>query len=82
MENIVFTLEFDDIESNERANEYLKKGWKLLHVRTKLVSSFGDDRADYETAYVVGADKSQYEQYKLDLKKDELDFKKHFKDIL
>ncbi len=65
MKDIVFTLEFDDIDSNEHANEYLQKGWKLLHVGTKLVNS--DEPADYETAYVVGANSEQYAEYQNDL---------------
>lgn len=69
MEKIVFTLEFDGTNSNERANEYLQKGWKLLHVGTKLVNS--DEPADYETSYVVGATQEQYEAYKIELKKGE-----------
>lgn len=65
MKDIVFTLEFDDIDSNEHANEYLQKGWKLLHVGTKLVNS--DEPADYETSYVVGANAEQYAEYQKDL---------------
>ena len=40
----------------------MQKGWKLLHVGTKLVNS--DEPADYETSYVVGANKQQYEEFK------------------
>lgn len=67
MKNIVFTLEFDDIYSNEHANEYLQKGWTLLHVGTKLVNS--DEPADYETSYVVGANAEQYAVYQKEQEK-------------
>lgn len=67
MNDIVFTLEFDDIYSNDRANEYLQKGWKLLHVGTKLVNS--DEPADYETSYVVGANAEQYAEYQKEQEK-------------
>lgn len=67
MNDIVFTLEFDDIYSNDRANKYLQKGWKLLHVGTKLVNS--DEPADYETSYVVGANAEQYAEYKKEQEK-------------
>lgn len=67
MNDIVFTLEFDDIYSNDRANEYLQKGWKLLHVGTKLVNS--DEPADYETSYVVGANAEQYAKYQKEQEK-------------
>ena len=62
-----FTLEFDDIYSNERANKYLQKGWKLLHVGTKLVNS--GEPADYETSYVVGANAEQYAEYQKEQEK-------------
>lgn len=32
MDDIVFTLEFDDDAANSRGNSYLEKCWKLLHV--------------------------------------------------
>lgn len=61
---IVFTLEFDDDAANSRANEYLQKGWLLLSVGPKLIDLIGDnDQAYYNTAYVVGATKKQYEEY-------------------
>ena len=62
-----FTREFDDIYSNERANKYLQKGWKLLHVGTKLVNS--GEPADYETSYVVGANAEQYAEYQKEQEK-------------
>lgn len=67
MNDIVFTLEFDGIYSNDRANKYLQKGWKLLHVGTKLVNS--DEPADYETSYVVGANAEQYAEYQKEQEK-------------
>ena len=34
MNDIVFTLEFSDLDANAHANEKLAEGWKLLHVGT------------------------------------------------
>ena len=34
MNDIVFTLEFSDLNANAQANEKLAEGWKLLHVGT------------------------------------------------
>lgn len=65
MKEIVFTLEFDDDLANSRANDYLEKGWTLLHVGTKLIDYSGD-QAYYNTTYVLGANHEQYEQYKVD----------------
>ena len=64
MENIVFTLQFDDTLANERANKYLAKGWQLVSVGPVCVGHLENDQADYEMAYVVGANKSQYAAYK------------------
>lgn len=64
MNNIVFTLEFDDDAANSRANDYLEKGWTLLHVGSKMIDTLNNGQAYYNTAYVVGADKDQYEEYK------------------
>lgn len=69
MNDIVFTLEFDDDSANSRANRYLEKGWTLIHVGSKLID-ITNGQAYYNTAYVVGANQDQYEQYKLDLTKD------------
>ncbi|WAA10812.1 hypothetical protein [Fervidibacillus albus] len=63
MKDIVFTLELDDNWANEKANEYLEKGWTLLHVGTKTI-----DENCYSTVYVVGANQEQYEKYKEELK--------------
>ncbi|MBG0720888.1 hypothetical protein [Lactobacillus crispatus] len=65
MKDIVYTVEFCGTNSNQKANEYLQKGWQLLHVGTKLVNS--GEPADYETAYVVGADQKRYDAYKKEL---------------
>lgn len=63
MDEIVFSLEFDDDSANSRANDYLEKGWKLLHVGTKMIDIY-EGQAYYNTAYVVGATKAQYDLYK------------------
>lgn len=59
-QNIYHTLEFDDDAANSRANEMLGKGWSLLHVGTKLVS-YENGQAYYNTCYVVGGTKEQYD---------------------
>lgn len=64
MKDIVFTLEFDDDLANSRANDYLEKGWTLLHVGTKLIDTLDSGQAYYNTVYVVGANQEQYEKYK------------------
>ena len=63
MDKIVYTLELDDMYSNQSANEYLAKGWTLLHVGTKLVNTLDNDQAEYETSYVVGANQKQYDDF-------------------
>ena len=79
MENIVYTIEFSGTDSNEKANAYLQKGWKLLHVGAKLVNS--DEPADYETAYVLGANQKQYEEYKRELDQSRKQYQKEFGDL-
>jgi len=64
LNNIVFTLEFDDDPANSRANSYLKKGWTLLHVGTKLIDVLDNGQALYNTTYVVGANQQQYDDHK------------------
>lgn len=55
MENIVFTLQFSDLLANERANDYLAKGWTLVSVGPVCVNTLDNGQADYEMSYVVGA---------------------------
>lgn len=62
MDDIVFTLEFSDDLANGCANRFLEKGWRLLHVGTKLVD-IHNGQAYYNTTYVVGANKAQHKQY-------------------
>lgn len=68
MKDIVFTLEFNDDYANDRANEYLNKGWLLLHVGTKTLDVDGE--AIYNPVYVLGANQQQYEEYKEEIKND------------
>lgn len=63
MKDIVFTLQFDDTSANQRANEYLAKGWTLVAAGTVCVGHLENDQADYGMAYVVGANKEQYAAY-------------------
>lgn len=70
---IVFTLEFDDDMANDSANEYLKKGWLLLSVGPKVVD-ISNGQMYYNTAYVVGATKEQYDEYLVEEKKLKQDF--------
>ncbi|KRK78785.1 hypothetical protein [Companilactobacillus nodensis] len=79
MDDVVFTVEFDGTDSNERANELLSKNWKLLHVGTKCVDIIDStNQVDYETSYVLGANKEQYETYKNEIAESEAKFKKEF----
>lgn len=72
MNEIVFTLEFDDDFANDRANKYLGRGWLLLHVGTKVVD-IHEGQIYYNTAYVVGANQEQYKAYQEEEKRDLLD---------
>ena len=74
---IVFTLEFDDDMANDSANEYLEKGWLLLSVGPKVVD-ISNGQMYYNTAYVVGATKDQYDEYLVD----EKNSKQKFEDFL
>lgn len=56
--DIVYTLQFDDLYANSHANEKISKGWKLLHVGQQI----GDDGHTY-TCYVVGATQELYDVY-------------------
>ena len=72
MNEIVFTLEFDDDGAGDRANSYLEKGWKLLHVGTKVADIY-EGQIYYNTAYVVGANQEQYKAYQEEEPKSLLD---------
>ncbi len=74
---IVFTLEFDDDMANDSANEYLEKGWLLLSVGPKVID-ISNGQMYYNTAYVVGATKEQYDEYLVD----EKNSKQKFEDFL
>lgn len=67
MDDIVFTLEISDVDANKKANKFLKKGWKLLSVGSVCVDIMDNDQADYEMAYVLGANAKQYAEYKKEL---------------
>ncbi|MGD2434050.1 hypothetical protein [Bacillus velezensis] len=71
MNDIVFTLEFDDDYANSAANEYLKNGWTLLHVGQKLIDTLDNGQAYYNTVYVVGANQQQYDEYQTELENDD-----------
>ena len=66
MEDIVFTLELDGGGANERSNNYLKKGWKLLHVGQKAFKVLENGQIYYSTVYVVGANNNVYDNWKKD----------------
>lgn len=72
MDEIIFTLEFDDDGAGDRANSYLEKGWKLLHVGTKVADIY-EGQIYYNTAYVVGANLEQYQAYQQEEKRSLLD---------
>ncbi|MEC2221139.1 hypothetical protein ABE143_19980 [Bacillus subtilis] len=71
MNDIVFTLEFDDDYANSAANEYLKNGWTLLHVGQRLIDILDNGQAYYNTVYVVGANQQQYDEYQTELENDD-----------
>lgn len=64
MEDIVFTFEFDDANSNNIANDYLENGWRLLHVGQKMVIDPQSKQMYYTIVYVVGATSQVYESWK------------------
>ncbi|EAD9739945.1 hypothetical protein APD65_00035 [Listeria monocytogenes] len=59
---IKFVLELNDDNASDSANSYLKKGWLLISVGTKLTDVF-NEQAYYSTSYVVGATQEQYDDY-------------------
>lgn len=65
MNDIVFMIKFsEDISSIDQANEYLAKGWKLLHVGTETSTEMlNDGTFTITTAYVLGANQKQYDDY-------------------
>ncbi|WP_323062904.1 hypothetical protein [Limosilactobacillus reuteri] len=64
MDDIVFTIEISDAYANKKANKFLEKGWKLLSVGSVCVDILDNGQADYEMAYVLGANAKQYSEYK------------------
>ena len=69
MKDIVFTFELDGDGANERANNYLKQGWTLLHVGQKAFKILENGQIYYSTVYVVGAEKTVYDKWKKDQEK-------------
>lgn len=59
---IVFTLEIDDDGAGEVANSYLEQGWLLISVGPKVID-ISEGQLYYNTSYVVGATKEQYDKY-------------------
>lgn len=74
MEEIYHLLSFNDDLANESANAYLAKGWKLVHVGTRLIEILDNGQAYYNTEYVLGGTKEQYEQMLIDDEKAEKEF--------
>ncbi len=74
MKNYYHLLSFDDDLANESANNLLKDGWELVHVGTKLVKILDNGQAYYNTEYVLGGTKNQYEKYLEDCQQSELDY--------
>lgn len=79
MDDIVYTVEFSDLDANRKANQFLKKGWKLLSVGSVCVNIMDNGQADYEMAYVLGANAKQYAEYK---EKHDSDAEQDVKDFL
>ena len=64
MNDIMFTLEFSDLNANAQANEKLAEGWKLLHVGTINTADIDENGNPFlYTIYVVGANQEQYDNY-------------------
>ncbi len=64
MNDIVFTLEFSDLNANAHANEKLAEGWTLLHVGTINTADVDENGKPFlYTVYVVGANQEQYDKY-------------------
>ena len=59
---VVFTLELDDDGANIVANAYLEKGWLLISVGPKVID-ISNGQMYYNTAYIIGATKEQYDEY-------------------
>ncbi|MRV97178.1 hypothetical protein GF557_08120 [Staphylococcus aureus] len=59
---------------NDAANDLLKEGWDIVHVGTKLVKILDNGQAYYNTEYVLGGTKNQYEKYLEDCQQSELDY--------
>ncbi|SUK03258.1 hypothetical protein [Staphylococcus aureus] len=53
----------DDIN---KVNDYLEQGWELVHVGTKLVKILDNGQAYYNTEYVLGGTKEQYDKHLAD----------------
>ncbi|HDD0210803.1 TPA: hypothetical protein O9509_001864 [Staphylococcus aureus] len=53
----------DDIN---KVNDYLEQGWELAHVGTKLVKILDNGQAYYNTEYVLGGTKEQYDKHLAD----------------
>ncbi|CAC5543168.1 TPA: hypothetical protein O5H28_002744 [Staphylococcus aureus] len=74
MKNYYHLLSFDDDLANDAANDLLKEGWDIVHVGTKLVKILDNGQAYYNTEYVLGRTKNQYEKYLEDCQQSELDY--------
>ena len=75
IENLSHVLEFDCNDANSKANGLIEKGWKLLHVGTKLVD-IENQQACYNTCYVLGGTKKQHNDYEENLSNIKKTFKK------
>ncbi|HDD0307654.1 TPA: hypothetical protein O9547_002733 [Staphylococcus aureus] len=56
---------YGDDEIN-KVNDYLEQGWELVHVGTKLVKILDNGQAYYNTEYVLGGTKEQYDKHLAD----------------
>ncbi|HHX0170557.1 TPA: hypothetical protein ACU3NT_001433 [Staphylococcus aureus] len=65
-EKLLSSLSFDDDLANNATNDLLKEGWDIVHVGTKLVKILDDGQAYYNTEYVLGGTKEQYDKHLAD----------------
>lgn len=78
MKNYYHLLTFYDDVAEKSANSFLKDGWELVHVGIKLIDILDNGQAYYNTEYVLGGTKEQYEKYIADSEKANKDFFSQF----
>ncbi|NJH98096.1 hypothetical protein [Staphylococcus agnetis] len=78
MKNYYHLLSFHDDMAEKSVNSFLKDGWELVHVGTKLTHILDNGQAYYNTEYVLGGTKEQYKKYISDSEKADKDLFSQF----